>query len=484
MCRINQINELCSPRMKWVGDHLDILFTSTKMSHGRDMATDDFSKRVFANPKEVRICPVTALGVYLLTSVTDSVKIYPGNYEDKNFCAAIQAAGKAIGIPNYQFLGSHSLRKGGWTYSQSGTTACPSFAATCMRADHSLGNVKDRYFVKGAVSQAQDSYLGRILAGLDVMTEDFAILPPHFVKDEEYVLEKLKICFSANYEKLGEARFVGVLGMLLASVVNNVDSLKNICNIDSKLFQSMLFRDPSILPRLTMALNTSSHKSKFITAMGIPPHVAILSTVSKLDINVQEAIKKAFEEYGIGQPNVTKRWTTIRFEEINKRFDELKTLFTSSSPQSRKGLPLRSSLPNSYTMPNFKFENGWSYWLFGDPSNAIPPFQFLSPSEFSAKTCRAAFRGYQQVMRRVEKEVQKSHPAISFKRDFGSTNVVTNIDNVNRAHGYFKLAKAIVGGANNGKYISKTGKHYKSKPIGELSISTIRRRLNKYVVAV
>ena len=146
MCRVNQLNELTITRMKWVRDHLEFLFTSTKMSRGKDSATDDFSKRVFANPLAVFICPCVALGLYLLTSVIDSVKIFPGNYEDSHFTAALQKAGKALGFGNFQFLGSHSLRKGGWTYTQSGTTVCPSFAATCMRADHSLGNVKDRYF--------------------------------------------------------------------------------------------------------------------------------------------------------------------------------------------------------------------------------------------------------------------------------------------------------------------------------------------------
>lgn len=487
MCRVNQINDLTSTRMKWVGDHLDILFTSTKTSHGKDKVTDEFSKRIFANPKDIRICPVTALGVYLLTSVTGSVKIFPANQEDKNFKTALQKAGKQLGFANYRYLGSHSLRKGAWTYSQSGTTACPSFAATCMRADHSLGNVKDRYFVKGAVSEAQDAYLGRILAGLDVMTEEFAVLPPHFVKDEEYVLEKIKICFSTNFEQLGELRFTGVLAKVLASVVHNIESLKTFCGINNKLFQSMLFRDPSILPRLRMAINTDLYKSNLIMAVGIPPHVAILSSVSKLDINVQEAIKKAFEEYGIGQPNVTKRWTTKKFEEMNLRLDKLTELFTSSSrPVSTQGNgTLRSSLPSGYTMPSFKFENGWSYWLFGDPSNSIPPFQFLSPLEFANKRCRAAFRGYRRVMRAVMNEVKKSHPTINFKKDFTSTNVVTNAENINKAHKYFKIAVGIVGPSNNGKYIAKTDKRYKSKPIGELSVSTIRRRLkNNYVVDV
>ena len=48
-----------------------------------------------------------ALGLYLLTSVIDSVKIFPGDYEDSHFTAALQKAGKALGFGNFQFLGSN-----------------------------------------------------------------------------------------------------------------------------------------------------------------------------------------------------------------------------------------------------------------------------------------------------------------------------------------------------------------------------------------
>ena len=48
-------------------------------------ATDDFSKCVFANPLSLLVCPVTALGLYFLTCVVDSIKIFPGDYEDSHF---------------------------------------------------------------------------------------------------------------------------------------------------------------------------------------------------------------------------------------------------------------------------------------------------------------------------------------------------------------------------------------------------------------
>ena len=86
-------------------------------------------------------------------------------------------------------------------------------------------------------------------------------------------------------------------------------------------------------------------------------------------------------------------------------------------------------------------------------------------------------------MLRVENEVLKVHPTVNFKRDFKASNIVTNVANVHKADEYFEVGStAMVGNANNGKYIAKTEKRYKSKPVGELSISTVRRRLSPYVV--
>jgi len=267
----------------------------------------------------------------------------------------------------------------------------------------------------------------------------------------------------------------------LASVVYHADKLKDICPKNSKLWQSLLFRDPTILPRLKLALNEDLYNSDQMGATGLPPHVAVLKKINGLDIEVKEAITKAFEEYGIGEPQVTKQWTTKQFEGVYKKLENLQKLFTESSSVNvnTSTLQLRSSLPVTYKMPALKFQTGWSYWLFGDQSNNIAPFQYLKASEFSSKTCKSNFRSYRKVMLRVEKEVIKKTglPKDIFKSDFKATNVVTNLENVKKADEYFDLVSDVVGKAKNGNYVSRTERTYKSKPIGELSISTVRRRM-------
>lgn len=76
-----------------------------------------------------------------------------------------------------EVFGSHSIRKGSTTYALNGTTAAPSNGAISLRGTWSQHGARDRY-VKYA--EPQDSYLGRVLAGLDVTSVRFASLPPHF----------------------------------------------------------------------------------------------------------------------------------------------------------------------------------------------------------------------------------------------------------------------------------------------------------------
>ena len=62
-----------------------------------------------------------------------------------------------------------------------------------------------------------DQFVGRVAALLDLMSEEFAVLPPHFVGNDPYVQEAVKECFPGLYTK-GD-NMPAVLEMCLASVV-------------------------------------------------------------------------------------------------------------------------------------------------------------------------------------------------------------------------------------------------------------------------
>jgi hypothetical protein len=71
-------------------------------------------------------------------------------------------------------IGLHSIRKGAESFCANGTTGGPSFAAVCVRADWSMGILKDRY-VKNM--EAGDQVVGRTVSGLNVCTVEYIVSP-------------------------------------------------------------------------------------------------------------------------------------------------------------------------------------------------------------------------------------------------------------------------------------------------------------------
>jgi hypothetical protein len=73
-------------------------------------------------------------------------------------------------------IGTHSVRKGAGTYCSSQPSG-PNPQSIRLRMDHSIGSVESRYIFEG---EGTDQMLGRVVAGLDFNTLDFASLPPRF----------------------------------------------------------------------------------------------------------------------------------------------------------------------------------------------------------------------------------------------------------------------------------------------------------------
>ena len=62
--------------------------------------------------------------------------------------------------------------------SNCGSTAGPSAAAACIREGHSIGSVRNVYI---AQERASDEYCGKLLSGLPVNSEEFAVSYPDFI---------------------------------------------------------------------------------------------------------------------------------------------------------------------------------------------------------------------------------------------------------------------------------------------------------------
>ena len=174
-------------------------------------------KNCYANPLDFVLCINTAMAVYLCLENSSwseknrsflfiNPKAQKGSaasrYTDYIASWVKQHYERITTYMRINHLDPYSMRKGGATYSSSGTTMAPPIPSIFHRGEWSLGIILDIYW---KFAEAGDHYLGRILAGLDPCSEKFGVLPPHFTVpiENEFIKEGLNICFGniIEYEK-------------------------------------------------------------------------------------------------------------------------------------------------------------------------------------------------------------------------------------------------------------------------------------------
>ena len=143
-----------------------------------------YPRHVHANPLVPAICPLLAMAIYFATNPPqrDEPRLFPGKDQDhrynRNLKRVMEATPELIAETRARGIvlddiGTHSVRKGASTYAASGTTACPSHTAVCVRAGWSMGNVLSVYLHYESVG---DQHVGCTVAGLPWDRAEFGIL--------------------------------------------------------------------------------------------------------------------------------------------------------------------------------------------------------------------------------------------------------------------------------------------------------------------
>jgi hypothetical protein len=193
--RSSSISSIMLSHISWRNDSLVITFAKHKGDQSGDGLGKD--KHIFANPSRPEICPILALAVYIFSTNRSSQKkgkmrLFPGGSQTSRFNKLF---GKIVKLSSnilqtkasIKDLGTHSIRKGAITYVLSCLNG-PSAIQVYLRAGWTIGNVQDRYIFGGA---GGDQITGRLVCGLDFNSEDFAILPPHFTREDEMLMGNL-----------------------------------------------------------------------------------------------------------------------------------------------------------------------------------------------------------------------------------------------------------------------------------------------------
>ena len=216
-------------------------------------------KHVYANTLNPYICPIFALAMYTLCLKTQHVsEIFPGGQQLSRFAKALNRAKsrnddivEMLRARGYapKDIGVHSIRKGSGSYAANGIVGMtPSISAICLRAGWTQGAIKDKYL---KYEHAQDTYLGRVLAGFPVTGPDairFGSLPPTWGKNIQHplVAEALSVAFPCTNLEGFAVSSLGLFHRMLAVLTKNhwwVENvaLKNIADHDHPYFSTLFY---------------------------------------------------------------------------------------------------------------------------------------------------------------------------------------------------------------------------------------------------
>lgn len=414
MCRVDNTDLLSMADLGWEDDSLTVRFCKGKTDHSGSKR--DLKRHVFANPLDCIMCPVTALGLYLLTVSGTAPHLFSHSRRQKSLGEYLHAyfgseAGKAIcrklGLEPSKF-GTDSIRKGSTAFSICGSTAGPNALAALTRGGWATGASWERYVY--LVGAGQDAYIGRLLAGLPVMEPDFALLPPHFDPLDEEVAQLVKGFYGRVLES--HPHLAETLAHCLASIVHHADTLRELLPSSHYLAHHELFSNRELLDRLRGLLyRDNKYSSPFMQSTGIPPHSLQLREMRRMQEQMEENHRQAqrqreetnerflhrleqlIERRTLEQGGVTPALLQSMLRDTLSELRELSAPDLGSSPQQGRadtpsqqggaadmspgavaGLQVYSwgggfhLVPEDWRLPtNVNLKTGWELWCRGQP---------------------------------------------------------------------------------------------------------------------
>jgi hypothetical protein len=232
-----------------------------------------------------------------------------------------------------------------------------------------MGSVLKRYFTH---DHAADAYLGRVLAGLDPSSLDFGLLPPHFAHDTTVSHEQVLQCFPAFRARSGAD--VGVLRFLLPSLVHHHDRLLALLPPKHRLRYTRFFEDTPL--RLALAKHVvTGLDSPFLRASGIPPHLALLRQGATLQASINQL-----------RDNIIGAGATAPGAPALGPAPAPAPAHTHEHEHEHEPPPAPTGFPPTFDLPLVGPLTAWRLLVRGSKAQHLPPYRFLSPSDFPANT--------------------------------------------------------------------------------------------------
>ena len=404
--------------LEWRDDCLLYYILRSKGDQEGSLSSDPW--HVYANPMKPDICPILALGKYLLANpqVTEGTKLFSSTDPYQRFSKVLrkclednEAAFNDLGI-DIDDIGTHSARKGAATHCSTGSTVSPPMASICLRAGWSMGPVKEKYI---HYEKAGDQYVGRVVTGLNVNSVEFAVSPPYFNFPEANgtdgggtgiatIEEDIKHSISSlilGGRNMSPQTF-SLLTFCYASICYHYDYLDDKLHSRSRVRQSPLYQQCKDEWKAIAVVDYPwSAKKKTPSLTGIPPHILLLSKLQIISENIEnfkddfkEVLVSELDAREIGSNNfaaqrvideltITRNQLRDMIQDQGRRPTIVPTRGTTGGRRTTIARPQGPGwhvygggfhmLPKDWRIPSMTFVQFISMWLCGDIDNGVPP---------------------------------------------------------------------------------------------------------------
>lgn len=185
IARSDNVVNLSVRDLEWRDDSLIVYLKRSKTD--QEGVNGRTPYHLYANPLSPHLCVVLSLSTYVLCSPglleSDHQLLFPAQFQYNRYSKLLQRViseneqeFERLGVKK-ESIGTHSARKGAATLAASGCTIAPSMSSICNRAGWKMGGTRDKYI---KYESAGDQFLGRTLACLNSLTQEFSISPPFF----------------------------------------------------------------------------------------------------------------------------------------------------------------------------------------------------------------------------------------------------------------------------------------------------------------
>jgi hypothetical protein len=205
-----------------------------------------------------------------------------------------------------------------------------------------------------------------VLAGLDVGSPRFALLPPHFphsvVSDTQ-----IQQCFPAYRTRTD---FVGVLRFVLPSLLYHHDALVALLPKAHRVHMTRFFLDADLRKALRAHV-VSGLDSPHLKASGIPPHVLVLRQGAAISDKIDQ---------------LTAHLVPARADAEQSARAQVQVAPTLSAPPAPARAFTPSGFPLDFEFPIVSPFGAWRLLLRGNKALTLPPYRLLRPEELPTNT--------------------------------------------------------------------------------------------------